>query len=206
MAPPAKRQGSAAAAPKAKTPKTEHESVIEKMLPTGVEPAAAAEGATEVAPAAPAAEPTLPEEAAETPEAEEPEKAAPAAAEIKAKPAEEAVKKEQRKGSPPSPNPLSRSSSASTLSAATLVMAPSAAAGAKEEEEKAKNLCLLKAAAEREGAKPFSFTALLEMDTSVDQTQYINTWAANAKCWVDRALLAFLKERPTKSGSLCPTT
>ena len=54
------------------------------------------------------------------------------------------------------------------------------------------------------GATPISFTALLEMDTSVDQSQYINTWAANTKCWVDRTLLAFLRERPHKVGFTVP--
>ena len=93
------------------------------------------------------------------------------AAEIKAKQAEEARKKEQQKEE-------------------------KAAAGAKEAEEKAK-----KAAA---GATPISFTALLEVDTSVDQSQYINTWAANTKCWVDRTLLAFLRERPHKVGFTVP--
>ena len=75
--------------------------------------------------------------------------------------------------------------------------AKKAARGANEAEEKTKT----KAAS---GAIPISLTALLEMDTSVDQSKYLSTWAANAKSYVDSTLLVFLRERPHKVGFAVP--
>ena len=156
------------------------------------EAAPAATGATEEAGAAPAAGKAPEQEKAKKAETEAPEaEASPAeeatetatktekeaaAAERKPKQAEEARKKELRK------------EEAAKKARGTL--------DAKEAEEKAK-----KAAA---GAIPISFTAMLEMDTSVDQSQYIGTWAANTKFWVDTTLLAFLRERQHKVGFTVP--
>ena len=44
----------------------------------------------------------------------------------------------------------------------------------------------------------------IEMDTSVDQSQYISTWAANTKCFVDMTPLAFLRERQHKVAFTVP--
>ena len=54
------------------------------------------------------------------------------------------------------------------------------------------------------GAIPISFTALLEMDTAVDQSQYLRKWAAVTKSFVDSTLLAFLRKRSQKVGFTVP--
>jgi hypothetical protein len=116
---------------------------------------------------------------AKAPPAEETEKEA-AAAERKATQAEEARKNELQE-------------EAAAKKARGTLVAKEAEAKAKAENQKA-----------AAGAIPISFTALLEMDTSVDQSQYIGTWATATKLFVDTELLAFLRERPSKVGFNVP--
>ena len=54
------------------------------------------------------------------------------------------------------------------------------------------------------GAIPLCFTSLLEMDTTEDQSKYLQTWAANMKYWVDMKLLAFLRDKPHKAPFTVP--
>ena len=210
---------SKATPPISKAAKT-NSSVIERLLDTKMEPAAAgappaelaapgahaaaggAPEATEKAGAAPeeAAGPARmvapasyewalqPSEAeaseaeaseAKAPPAEETEKEA-AAAERKATQAEEARKNELQE-------------EAAAKKARGTLVAKEAEAKAKAENQKA-----------AAGAIPISFTALLEMDTSVDQSQYIGTWATATKLFVDTKLLAFLRERPLEVGFNVP--
>ena len=206
---PAKRGAAAAApgeaaAPKAKAAKTEGEaaapgsSVAELLLLPGAQPAAAAAAAPS-APAAPCAPPA--------------ELAAPCAP-----PAELAAP-----GAPPAE--LARAATRATEVAEeaetetkTEEEAAAAERKAKQAEEARKVLEAAKKARETRDAKeseakakkatagaiPISFTALLEMETSVDQSQYLRSWAANAKFFVNSRFLAFLRARQQKVGFTVP--